>query len=385
MKQNQILLFGAIGVGAYLLLSGKFDGLGDTPPPPPGGGGSGGQMFTLPDGRKVPVSQLPSLGYVQYQGQWYHQSQLTVPNMPSGTDPNSPQWLNIINIALQTGAQLYNLSGELASQISKSIKSTAVNWNMSSVTIVVKYGYQTYNGTVNPTTNENKTYSNQQITISGNGQQTKIKLIKAGVVQKEATIDFFNEKLVGFDAGSVGISGIYIGSYNNTDTVTSMYGVYGIGALKGKGSRAKNEYNRMVDAYKYFIYNINEGRITEGYEYKSDAMDVVSHYNNAKVVTLRQIKEMGIADPRENFKYIEGIGSIYKYNNPKGITYCNDKTYSDAAKGACSYHGGAAEVKLIRNLRDYSGKGKYSNYGSYRKSYKNNWAKMNKSDKVVTL
>lgn len=80
-----------------------------------------------------------------------------------------------------------------------------------------------------------------------------------------------------------------------------------------------------------------------------------------------------------------GIGSIYEYNNPKGITYCNDKTYSDAAKGACSYHGGAAEVKLIRNLRSYNGKGQYSNYSSYRKNYKSNWAKMNRADKVVTL
>jgi hypothetical protein len=298
MKQNKILLFGAIGVGAYLLLSGKTGG---------SGGGGGQQMFTLPDGRRVPVSQLPSLGYVQYQGQWYHQSQLTVPNMPSGTDPNSPQWLNILNAALQAGTQLYTMSSELAAQLSKSIKSTAVDWNNSNVTIVVKYGYQTYNGIVNPTTNVTKTYSDQQITISGNGQQTKIKLLKAGVVQKEATIDFFGEKLVGFDAGSVGITGIYIGStYSNIDTVTSMY----------------------------------------------------------------------------------GIGSIYKYNHPKGITYCNDKTYSDAAKGACSYHGGAAEVKFLKNQRDYSGKGQYVNYGSYRKAYKNSWAKQNrasKSDRIVTL
>lgn len=81
-----------------------------------------------------------------------------------------------------------------------------------------------------------------------------------------------------------------------------------------------------------------------------------------------------------------GIGSIYRYNHPKGITYCNDKTYSDAAKGACSYHGGAAEVKFLKNTRDYTGKGQYVNYGSYRKAYKNAWAKQNrKSDRVTTL
>jgi len=123
-------------------------------------------------------------------------------------------------------------------------------------------------------------------------------------------------------APKVGIAGCTIGStYSNLDTVTSIFG------LKGKGSRAKNEYNRMVDA---------------------------------------------------------GIGSIYKYNHPKGLTHCQDGTYSDSHKGACSYHGGAHEIKLRKGMRDYTGKGNYEHYMSYRKAYKNTWAKMNR-DKVVTL
>lgn len=300
MKQKQILLFGALGVGAYLLLSGKLGGTGT-------GNTGGGRMFTLPNGQTVPESQLPSMGYVQYQGQWFLASDLQPPNVPAGTSPNSQTWMDYVNAALQTGQQLFILGGELGSTIAQVIKSTAVDWPNNSVTVRVSYGYLSYNGVVTPTTNITKPYSDQQIVITGSGTQAIIKLIKAGQVVKQATIDFANKKLTGFSAGSVGITGVYIGSaYSNIDTVTSMY----------------------------------------------------------------------------------GIGSIYKYNHPKGLTHCQDGTYSDATKGACAYHGGAHEIKLRKGMRDYTGKGDYAHYASYRKDYKNSWVKQNrtsKSDRVVTL
>lgn len=292
--KNKILIFAAIGIGALLLLSGK-KGSSST---------DDSGMFTLPDGTRVPISQLPSLGYILHEGQWKHQSELTTPDMPANVDPNSPQWLTILNASLQSGSQLYSMSSELASAISRSIKSTAVNWDNKSVTVAIKFGFQVYNGVITPATNVTKTYSDQEIKIIGLAQQVKIKLLKAGVLQKEATIDFTTKKLIGFSAGSVGITGL--GYVNNIDTVTSMY----------------------------------------------------------------------------------GIGSIYPYNHPKGLTHCQDGTYSDAAKGACSYHGGAHEIKLRKGKRDYSGKGNYDHYMGYRKAYKNSWAKKNrasKSDRVVTL
>lgn len=358
MKQNKILIFGAIGVGAYLLLSGKIGG----------SSGSSGKMFTLPDGRQVPESQLPSLGYVQYQGQWYHQSQLTTANMPQGVDPNSPQWMNYLNTALQTGSQLYTLSSQVASQLSKSIKTTAVDWNNQNITVSVKFGYQVYNDVVNPTTNVTKSYSDQQIIVSGNGQQTKIKLLKSGVLQKEATIDFYGEKLVGFDAGSVGITGVYIGSaYSNIDTVTNMYG---IGAVPKKNITYKGYNIRVLTSSGYFeTYLPNYTRFVQA-------------------DTLKGIKEWIKKDIKlEQERYGE-IGSVYSYDHPKGLTHCFDGTYSDAHKGACSYHGGAHEIKLKKGGRDYSGKGKYEHYIPYRKAYKNQWAKKNrgsKTDRVVTL
>ena len=288
--KNNLIVFGALGVGAYLLLKGKL--------------GGGERMFTLPNGQRVPESQLPSLGYVKYNEQWYPASSLQPPNVPAGTDPNSPTWLSYVNAALQTGQQLLVLGGNISEQFIKTIKSTAVDWNNQNITVNLKYGYLSHNGVVNPTTSLNKTYQDQAINISGNGQQTIIKFTKAGQVQKTATIDFYNEKLLGFDAGSVGITGIYIGSADNIDTVTNMY----------------------------------------------------------------------------------GIGSVYKYNHPKGLTHCQDGTYSDSHKGACSYHGGAHEIKLRKGSRDYSGKGSYEHYASYRKQYKNKWAKQNRySDRVTTL
>ena len=174
-------------------------------------------------------------------------------------------------------------------------------------------------------------------------------------------------------APKVGIAGCTIGStYSNLDTVTSMYGVYGIGALKGK---------RKIDTYKYWILNLDTYRIIAGYTNRAAAEKAVAiDYDNSIVITTRQMYEMGVYDPRE------GIGSIYRYNHPKGLTHCQDGTYSDAAKGACSYHGGAHEIKLRKGMRDYTGKGNYDHYMSYRKAYKNAWAKQNrKSDRVTTL
>lgn len=84
-----------------------------------------------------------------------------------------------------------------------------------------------------------------------------------------------------------------------------------------------------------------------------------------------------------NIMGINGIGSNYDYMHPKAITHCFDGTYSDAGKGACSYHGGAHEIKLRKGQRDYTGKGKYEHYAPYRRQYKSNWAK--NKDKVTTL
>jgi hypothetical protein len=77
-------------------------------------GGGGVPMFTLPNGRQVPESQLPSLGYFYNDGSrggrpgWYHQSQLpTNLQPPTNVQPGSRQWYDYIAPVLNTGASLW--------------------------------------------------------------------------------------------------------------------------------------------------------------------------------------------------------------------------------------------------------------------------------------
>jgi hypothetical protein len=166
-----------------------------------------------------------------------------------------------------------------------------------------------------------------------------------------------------------------------------MYGISGVKNKKYKYSESqKREINSNIMSLKYFVYNLDTGKIEEGHINKWEAEEEAEFgYNNAVAYSLAQLKARGIPDPRQDLK-IKGIGSVYSYNHPKGITHCFDGTYSDSHKGACSYHGGAHEIKLRKNKRDYSGKGQYAHYSPYRKAYKSAWAKRNaSSDRVVTL
>lgn len=97
-KDNTLLIVGAVGLGAYFLLNRS-------------GGNGGGQqaMFRLPDGRVVPESALPGLGYVRYQGQWYHYSAL---NQAGGQNTNQAQWQNWVNAGttvLSSGIEIWQI------------------------------------------------------------------------------------------------------------------------------------------------------------------------------------------------------------------------------------------------------------------------------------
>jgi len=413
MKTEQLLILGGIGAGALYFLS-KMPSFG-------GGGGTRERTFTIPantyaspNGGYIPAgtykeSELLGIGFVEYpQGSktYYHYSQLAPQSgIPSGTNTSSSNWLSQVQQYINLGVQLYNTAGGIATSVQQTLKSTAVDWNNSTVTVNLKFGYVTYTGIIDPTSIVNKkSFDNtQQITIQGNGQQTIIKYIQGNQVKKQATIDFYNEKLIGFDAGSVGLSGIYIGSVGengrmiepNYDTVTSMYG---IGAVKKKWKVDEyfaREYNRDVDSLKYFVYDLNRNKILEASFSKSEAEYQALDYNadddNIVVLSLKQLKQRGIPDPRPSMKYdlktLTKIGAVYNYQHPKSLTHCFDGTYSDAGKGACAYHGGAHEIKLNKKgQRVYTGKGELMHYAPYRRKYKTDWARSNrKSDKVRTL
>lgn len=74
------------------------------------------------------------------------------------------------------------------------------------------------------------------------------------------------------------------------------------------GIRQKRQYNKDVDNYKYFV--VNNGKVESGYEFKSDAKDSANDfYPPAKVLTLSQLKQLGIKDPRSEWKYQIGLNN----------------------------------------------------------------------------
>lgn len=73
------------------------------------------------------------------------------------------------------------------------------DWNNSKVVVNIVFGPLTWTGEINPTTNKSETRGDQEIKISGGAQTAKIELILKGKTVKTAEIDFYNEKLNGFN------------------------------------------------------------------------------------------------------------------------------------------------------------------------------------------
>jgi hypothetical protein len=73
------------------------------------------------------------------------------------------------------------------------------DWNNSKVVVSIAFGPLTWTGEINPTTNKSETRGDQEIKITGGAQSAKIELISKGTTLKTAEIDFYNEKLNGFN------------------------------------------------------------------------------------------------------------------------------------------------------------------------------------------
>lgn len=73
---------------------------------------------------------------------------------------------------------------------------------------------------------------------------------------------------------------------------------------------AKDNYNKEVDAYKWYVIDLENKKATSGWEYKSDAQDDLKDNHegdkNFKVVAKSSLKSMNIPDPNESWKYAEG-------------------------------------------------------------------------------
>ena len=75
----------------------------------------------------------------------------------------------------------------------------AADFNNSTVKTNIVFGSQTWSGDINPTTNKSETKGDQTIKITGGAIATTIDLLKGGKVLKSAYVDFYNEKLNGFN------------------------------------------------------------------------------------------------------------------------------------------------------------------------------------------
>ena len=82
----------------------------------------------------------------------------------------------------------------------------------------------------------------------------------------------------------------------------------------------KDNYNKDVDAYNFYVVNLDTKKAETGFEFKSDAVDLLNDYDDKKkykVVSKRALKSMGIENPNESFKY-EGGGDFQSGVYAKG-------------------------------------------------------------------
>lgn len=71
----------------------------------------------------------------------------------------------------------------------------------------------------------------------------------------------------------------------------------------------KDIYNKDVDAYNFYVVNLDTMKAETGFEFKEDAVDVLNDYDDKKkykVVSKKSLKTLGIENPNKSFKYENG-------------------------------------------------------------------------------
>jgi hypothetical protein len=172
-----------------------------------------------------------------------------------------------------------------------------------------------------------------------------LEAIKKRVEKVGYTFDF------GLDAVPYGLRPINV-KINEVEGYEDEYAKGGA-LLTGKGSRAKNTYNKEVDAYKWFVVDLENKKALAGNEYKEDAIDALEDYEgdkNFKVVSKSSLKKLGIEDPTSEWKYAEG-GWLkdHKYvNKSEGyeMRYSKDKDHRKGYRNKKYAGGGEIESKI---------------------------------------
>jgi hypothetical protein len=85
-----------------------------------------------------------------------------------------------------------------------------------------------------------------------------------------------------------------------------------------KAQMTKDRENKEIDAYNWYVVDLQENRAITGNEYKEDAIDSLSDYDGDKrykVVSKKTLKSLGIENPNESWKSYEvggGVGDLFE-------------------------------------------------------------------------
>ena len=111
----------------------------------------------------------------------------------------------------------------------------------------------------------------------------------------------------------IGVDNDYVGEYHKDrkDAEKELAELEGKMAKGGKTklSRSQKEYNKDVDAYKWFVVDLLNKKAVSGWEFKNDAQEALSDYDgdkNYKVYSGRMLKTLGIENPKDTWKYFGG-------------------------------------------------------------------------------
>jgi hypothetical protein len=82
-----------------------------------------------------------------------------------------------------------------------------------------------------------------------------------------------------------------------------------------KAQMTRDRENKEIDAYNWYVVDLETNRAITGNEYKEDAIDALSDYDGDKrykVVSKKTLKSLGIENPNERFKSYEYGGDLFQ-------------------------------------------------------------------------
>lgn len=118
-----------------------------------------------------------------------------------------------------------------------------------------------------------------------------------------------------------------------------------------KAQMTKDRENKEIDAYNWYVVDLEENKAITGNEYKEDAVDALSDYDGDKrykVVSKKTLKSLGIENPNERFKSYEvggGVGELFPY--AVGNDFTKENSFEISKKDIKKYKSMGFEVELL--------------------------------------